>query len=76
MMRPTFFTLWHAFCIYRDVINQNNTHMNHISSERLEDLLEQFMHENPYGDSRELAEFMFNQGWESGRDSNAKSIYE
>ena len=50
--------------------------MSHISNERLEDLLEQFMHENPYGDSRELAEFMFNQGWESGRDSNAKCIYE
>ena len=50
--------------------------MTHISNERLEDLLEQFMHENPYGDSRELAEFMFNQGWEPGRDSNAKCIYE
>ena len=43
--------------------------MSHITSERLEDLLEQFMHENPYGDSRELAEFMFNQGWESGMSS-------
>ena len=42
--------------------------MSHISSERLENLLEQFMHENPYGDSRELAEFMFNQGWESGNE--------
>lgn len=40
--------------------------MSHISSERLEALLEQFMQENPYGDSRELAEFMYNQGWESG----------
>ena len=30
MMRSTFFTLWHAFCIYRDVINQNNTHMKTI----------------------------------------------
>lgn len=50
--------------------------MNHISSERLENLLEQFMHENPYGDSRELAEFMFNQGWESAMDTPCKSFSE
>lgn len=43
--------------------------MNHINSERLEALLEQFMHENPYGDSRELAEFMYNQGREAGMSS-------
>lgn len=66
MMRPTFFTPWHAFCIYRDVINQNNTHMSYITSDNLEKLLYEFMHENPYGDSRELAEFMFNRGFESG----------
>ena len=46
--------------------------MGHISSERLEDLLEQFMHENPYGDTRELAEFMFNQGWESGMSTTCE----
>lgn len=44
--------------------------MGYISNERLEMLLEQFMLENPYGDSRELAEFMFNQGWESGMVGN------
>lgn len=42
---------------------------NHVSSERLEELLEQFMHEYPYGDSRELAQFMFNHGWEAGMSS-------
>lgn len=40
--------------------------MNHISAPELESLLEQFLHEYPYGDSRELAEFMFNKGWEKG----------
>ena len=50
--------------------------MSHISNERLEALLEQFMHENPYGDSRELAEFMFNQGWESGMDTPCKTTNE
>ena len=28
---------------------------NHIESNKLDSLMEQFMHENPYGDSRELA---------------------
>jgi len=50
--------------------------MSHITNERLEDLLEQFMHENPYGDSRELAEFMFNQGFETAMDTPCKSINE
>lgn len=40
--------------------------MSYITSDNLEKLLYEFMHENPYGDSRELAEFMFNRGFESG----------
>lgn len=43
--------------------------MTHIDSVQLEALLEQFMRENPYGDTRELAEFMYNQGWEGGMSS-------
>jgi len=50
--------------------------MSHITNERLEDLLEQFMRENPYGDTRELAEFMFNQGWETAMGSPCKSLSE
>jgi len=46
--------------------------MSHINSERLEELIERFMHENPYGDSRELAEFMFNQGWEAGMSTTCE----
>ena len=30
--------------------------------ERIEKLMEQFLHENPYGDSRELADFMYKKG--------------
>ena len=30
--------------------------------ERIEKLMEQFMHENPYGDSMELATFMYEKG--------------
>ena len=39
---------------------------NHISNGELEELLERFVKENPQGDSRELAEFMFNVGFEAG----------
>ena len=30
--------------------------------ERIEKLMEQFLHENPYGDSMELATFMYEKG--------------
>lgn len=30
--------------------------------ERIEKLMEEFLHENPYGDSRELATFMYEKG--------------
>ncbi|MBR0299466.1 MAG: hypothetical protein IJQ93_04005 [Bacteroidales bacterium] len=43
---------------------------NHIDNDSLQNLMEQFMHENPYGDSRELAQFMYNQGFKAGRESN------
>ena len=33
--------------------------------ERIEKLMEQFMHENPYGDSMELATFMYEKGKEN-----------
>lgn len=42
---------------------------NHIESNKLDSLMEQFMHENPYGDSRELAAFMYNHGYEAGMSS-------
>ena len=32
--------------------------------DHIEELLEQFMHEFPYGDSRELATYMYNMGVE------------
>lgn len=32
--------------------------------ERVEKLMEQFMNENPYGDSMELAEYMYKKGRE------------
>lgn len=34
--------------------------------ERVEKLMEQFMNENPYGDSMELAEYMYKKGHEDG----------
>ena len=33
-----------------------------IMSEKIEKLMEQFLHENPDGDSMELAEFMYEKG--------------
>ena len=39
---------------------------NHITNEELQTLMEQFLHENPYGDSFDLARFMYNAGHESG----------
>lgn len=39
---------------------------NHIESDQLEQLIEQFMHENPFGDTRELAKWMYNHGFETG----------
>lgn len=43
---------------------------NHIDNDSIQNLMEEFMHENPYGDSRELAQFMYNQGFKAGRESN------
>ena len=43
---------------------------NHITNTELEDLMEKFLHENPYGDSLDLARFMYNHGYEqAGKDS-------
>ena len=44
---------------------------NNDSAERIDALMERFMRENPYGDSRELAEFMYNQGIEKGIETAA-----
>lgn len=44
---------------------------SHIDPNSLTDLMERFMHENPYGDSRQLAEYMYNHGFEAGKKSNA-----
>ena len=42
---------------------------NHVDNDSLQNLMEEFMHENPYGDSRELAQFMYNHGFQAGRES-------
>lgn len=39
---------------------------NHIDNTELQDLMEKFLHENPYGDSFDLARFMYNAGHEKG----------
>jgi hypothetical protein len=36
--------------------------------DHIEDLLERFMHEFPYGDTRELATFMYNMGVEETKE--------
>lgn len=38
----------------------------HITHNDLQDLLEQFLHQNPNGDTTDLAEFMYNKGFEAG----------
>ena len=43
-------------------------------AERLEKLLEQFMHENPYGDTRDLAEWFYNKGYKEGNDDAHKKM--
>jgi hypothetical protein len=48
--------------------------MEKISSERLEKMLEQFMHENPYGDTRDLAEWFYNKGYKEGNDDAHKKM--
>lgn len=40
--------------------------MEHITNTELEALMEQFLHEHPYGDSLDLARFMFNHGYDKG----------
>lgn len=37
-----------------------------IDKERIEKIMEQFMDENPYGNSRELATFMYEKGKQDG----------
>ena len=32
--------------------------------------MDQFLKEHPYGDSRELAAFMYNHGWEAGMSTS------
>lgn len=39
---------------------------SHITNSQVQDLLERFMRENPTGDTFELAEYMFNKGFEAG----------
>lgn len=48
--------------------------MENISSENLEQMLEQFMHENPYGDTRDLAEWFYNKGYKEGNDDAHKKM--
>lgn len=42
----------------------------HITNEDLQALMEQFLHENPYGDSFDLAHFMYNHGYEAGESGD------
>lgn len=39
---------------------------DHITEYDLEQAMEAFLHENPCGDSRDLARHMFNLGFEAG----------
>lgn len=43
---------------------------SHITNSQVQDLLERFMLENPTGDTFELAEFMFNKGFEAGEQGD------
>ena len=44
-----------------------------IMSEKIEKLMEQFMCENPYGDSMELATFMYEKGKKDAYEEEAES---
>ena len=37
--------------------------MEELTNTKLDSLMEEFMKENPMGDSRELARFMYEKGW-------------
>ena len=39
-------------------------------NERIEKYMEDFMHENPYGNSRELATYMYEKGMQDAKDYN------
>ena len=39
---------------------------DHITNSDLQDLIEEFMRENPYGDTLDLALYMYNHGFEAG----------
>lgn len=45
---------------------------SHIDCVELDALIEQFMHENTFGTARQLAEFMYNKGWEAGMTSTCE----
>ena len=50
-----------------EILSKNiKTMEEHITNDKLQTLMEQFMSENPYADSFELAKFMYNKGWENG----------
>ena len=49
---------------------------NHIITWKLQELLARFRDMFPYGSTSELARFMFNKGYEAGRNENAPCIYE
>lgn len=44
-----------------------------IMSEKIEKLMEQFLHENPDGDSMELADFMYEKGKQDAYAEEAES---
>lgn len=44
--------------------------MDNITNTKLQDLMEQFLSENPSGDSFELARFMYNHGWNDAEAAN------
>lgn len=45
-----------------------------LSVKTIEDMMEDFMHKNPYGDSRELAEYMHKQGKSDMLDKLSEEI--
>jgi hypothetical protein len=48
--------------------------MEKISSDKLENLLERFIKENPFGDTRDLAEWFYNKGYKEGNDDAYKKM--
>ena len=47
---------------------------NHITNSELRNLMERFLSECPYGDSNDLARYMYNEGYSQGAKDRNKNI--